>query len=129
MGCFARWCLAQDYFLWENMFVICLSVLPLPSCLAQGCVEWLPCSQGWLEDLWDSFIDFVNCVAKPELSFSESTCFHLGPPLFLLPNKAHVVEVTCSFCFFQLPSTSFLWLCSCFGSFFVARELPLPCAM
>lgn len=104
IGCFERWCLAQDCFLWGSISVTRLSVLPLPSCLAQEYVEWIPCRQGWLEDLWDRLIDFVSCVAKPELSFWKVLAFILAhPPLFLLPNKAYVVEITL---FFQLPSTT-----------------------
>lgn len=99
IGCFERWCLALDCFLWKNMFVSCLSVLPLPSCLARGCVQWLPCRQGWLEDLWDSFIDLSAVWQKQNRLFRKALAFILArPPLFLLPNKAHVVEVTCCCC-------------------------------
>lgn len=107
IGCFERWCLAQDLFLWGNMFVSCLCVLPFLSSLAQGCVEWLSCRQGWLEDLWDSFIDFVRCVAKPELSFPESTCFHFGTPTFVSAAKQSTISRSyLLLLFFQLPSTT-----------------------
>lgn len=118
ISCFERWCLAQDHFLWVNMFVTCLSVLPLPSCTAQGCVEWLPCRQGWLEDLWDSFIDFVSCGKTRIVFFGRYllSSWH-ARLLFLITNKAHVVKAHYSFCFIQLPSTTVfcgsIWVIFC----------------
>lgn len=66
---------------------------------------------------------------ETRIIFSECVCSHLG-----MPNKAHLCfccqtkHTLLAASVLPIPSNhSFLWLCSNFGSFFAARELPLLC--
>lgn len=105
----------------RRKYVCRLSLCPSSPLLSCSGMCWVTSLQAGL--VGDSFIDFFSCVAKPELSFLESACLHLGMPTFVSAAK----QSTCSrtyllLLFFQLPSTAvFCSSALIFESFFCSQ--------
>lgn len=85
-------------------YVCQLSLCPSTPLLSCSGICWVTSLQaGLVGGLWDSFIDFVSC-GKTRTVFSGKYLLSSWHAQFCFCARA--VEVHCSFCFFQLLSTT-----------------------